>query len=60
MPEIPEIFITLDGYIDALFAPEDPVRDFNAMIAADPRLESIVLQQVGVKGHDGLALSRVE
>ena len=44
--------------------PEDPssgaARDFNAMIAADPRLESIVLQQVGVKGHDGLAISRVK
>jgi predicted O-methyltransferase YrrM len=44
--------------------PDDPsagaARDFNAMIAADPRLESIVLQQVGVKGHDGLAISRVK
>jgi len=44
--------------------PNDPsagaARDFNAMIAADPRLESIVLQQVGVKGHDGLAISRVK
>ena len=44
--------------------PRDPsagaARDFNAMIAADPRLESIVLQQVGVKGHDGLAISRVK
>ena len=25
MPQIPELFITLDGYIDGLFAPEDPV-----------------------------------
>ena len=44
--------------------PHDPsagaARDFNAMIAADPRLESIVLQQVGVKGHDGIAISRVK
>jgi predicted O-methyltransferase YrrM len=44
--------------------PSDPsagaAREFNAMIAADPRLESIVLQQVGVKGHDGLAISRVK
>ena len=44
--------------------PNDPsagaARDFNAMIAADPRLESIVLQQVGVKGHDGIAISRVK
>ena len=34
-------------------------RDFNAMIAADERLEAIVIQQVGVKGHDGLAIARV-
>jgi predicted O-methyltransferase YrrM len=44
--------------------PHDPsasaARDFNAMIAADPRLESIVLQQVGLKGHDGLAICRVK
>ena len=35
-------------------------RRFNAMIAADDRLEAIVLQQVGVKGHDGLAIARVK
>jgi caffeoyl-CoA O-methyltransferase len=35
-------------------------RAFNALIAADPRLEAIVLQQVGVKGHDGLAIARVK
>jgi predicted O-methyltransferase YrrM len=35
-------------------------RDFNAMIAADARLEAIVLQQVGIKGHDGLAIARVK
>jgi predicted O-methyltransferase YrrM len=35
-------------------------RDFNAMIAADTRLEAIVLQQVGTKGHDGLAIARVK
>lgn len=34
-------------------------RAFNALIAADPRLEAVVLQQVGVKGHDGLAVARV-
>jgi predicted O-methyltransferase YrrM len=34
-------------------------RDFNALLAADERLEAIVLQQVGVKGHDGLAVARV-
>ncbi len=35
-------------------------RVFNAAIAADDRLEAIVLQQVGVKGHDGLAIARVK
>ena len=43
--------------------PEDPsagaARAFNAMLAADERLESVVLQQVGVKGHDGIAVARV-
>ncbi len=43
--------------------PDDPsagaARAFNALIAADPRLEAIVIQQVGVKGHDGLAIARV-
>lgn len=32
---------------------------FNSKLAADARLEAIVLQQVGVKGHDGLAMGRV-
>jgi len=35
-------------------------RKFNAMIAADKRLEAVVLQQVGVKGHDGIAIARVK
>jgi predicted O-methyltransferase YrrM len=43
--------------------PDDPsagaARAFNAMIASDPRLEAVVLQQVGIKGHDGLAIARV-
>jgi len=34
-------------------------RAFNALIATDPRLEAVVLQQVGIKGHDGLAVARV-
>ena len=34
-------------------------RDFNAQLAADDRLEAVILQQVGVKGHDGLAIARV-
>lgn len=32
---------------------------FNARLAADPRLEAIAVQQVGPKGHDGLAIARV-
>jgi predicted O-methyltransferase YrrM len=35
-------------------------RAFNALIAADARLEAIILQQVGIKGHDGLAIARVK
>lgn len=35
-------------------------RAFNAMLAADERLEALVLQQVGMKGHDGLAIARVK
>jgi predicted O-methyltransferase YrrM len=34
-------------------------RAFNELIAHDERLEAVVLQQVGVKGHDGLAIARV-
>lgn len=34
--------------------------DFNAVIAADTRLEAVILQQVGIKGHDGLAIARVK
>lgn len=33
---------------------------FNAMIAADRRVEAVILQQVGIKGHDGLAIARVK
>ena len=32
---------------------------FNKQLAADRRLEAIVLQQVGMKGHDGIAVARV-
>jgi predicted O-methyltransferase YrrM len=43
--------------------PDDPsasaARTFNALVAADDRLESIILQQVGIKGHDGLTIARV-
>ena len=36
------------------------VRDFNARIAAEPRLTTIALQQVGAKSHDGFAMARVK
>lgn len=32
---------------------------FNAALAAEPRVEAIVIQQVGAKGHDGLAIAVV-
>jgi predicted O-methyltransferase YrrM len=35
-------------------------RAFNAALAADPRVEAVVLQQVGVKGHDGMAIAVVK
>lgn len=33
---------------------------FNQALASHPQLEAIVLQQVGIKGHDGLAIARVK
>lgn len=35
-------------------------RAFNEKLAADPRLDAVILQQVGVKGHDGLAYAIVK
>jgi predicted O-methyltransferase YrrM len=35
-------------------------RTFNTALAEHPRLEAVILQQVGVKGHDGLAIARVK
>lgn len=32
---------------------------FNQALAEHPKLEALILQQVGVKGHDGLAIARV-
>lgn len=32
---------------------------FNLKLADHPRLEAVILQQVGAKGHDGLAIARV-
>lgn len=34
-------------------------RRFNAALAADPRYTAAVVQQVGVKGHDGMAIAVV-
>jgi len=34
-------------------------RAFNAALAADPRVEASLLQVIGGKGHDGLAIARV-
>lgn len=35
------------------------IREFNAMIASEPRVDATILQVVGVKGHDGLAFATV-
>lgn len=36
------------------------IREFNAMLAAEPRVDATVIQVVGVKGHDGLAFAVVK
>jgi len=64
----PGSLLLADNVIRAgtILAPQDgdpsagAARDFNAMIAADARLEAIVIQQVGIKGHDGMAIARVK
>ncbi len=44
-------------------ADDDPnvvgVRQFNATLAAEPRIEATILQTVGAKGYDGLAIALV-
>ena len=35
-------------------------RAFNAALAADPRVDATIIQQVGEKGHDGLAVAVVK
>lgn len=35
------------------------VREFNALLAADPRVRGTILQTVGTKGHDGFAIAVV-
>ena len=39
--------------------PAQGARAFNTAIAAEPRVEAIVLQVVGAKDHDGLAIAVV-
>ncbi|MBV6634004.1 MAG: O-methyltransferase [Alphaproteobacteria bacterium] len=36
------------------------VRDFNALLAKDDRVEAVAMQQIGAKGHDGFALAVVK
>ena len=47
----------------AVVAGDDPsargVREFLALVAAEPRLEATALQTVGAKGHDGFLLALV-
>lgn len=35
-------------------------RAFNAALAADPRVEATIIQQIGEKGHDGIAIAMVK
>jgi predicted O-methyltransferase YrrM len=35
-------------------------RTFNSALAADPRVEATIIQQVGEKGHDGIAVALVK
>ncbi|SFK44592.1 O-methyltransferase [Methylocapsa palsarum] len=35
------------------------IRQFNTMLAAEPRVSATAIQTVGVKGHDGLAIALV-
>jgi caffeoyl-CoA O-methyltransferase len=36
------------------------VQRFNVALAAEPRVSSVVLQTVGTKGHDGMAVALVQ
>lgn len=40
-------------------ASDRAIREFNAMVAKDSRVDATVLQVVGTKGHDGLAFAVV-
>ena len=44
---------------DTADASNRAIREFNAMVAAEPRVDATVVQVVGIKGHDGLAFAVV-
>ena len=44
---------------DSTDASNRAIREFNAMVAAEPRVDATIVQVVGVKGHDGLAFAVV-
>lgn len=46
--------------LDAIDVAAEATAAFNFTLADDDRLEAVILQQVGVKGHDGLAIARVK
>ena len=51
-----------DGEVLDAKSDDDKVRGvqrFNAALAADPRVTSVILQTVGAKGHDGMAVTLV-
>ena len=61
-PIIPADNVIRNGAVLAL-RPDDPsataARVFYALLASDDRLEVVILQQVDVNGHDGMAIARV-
>jgi predicted O-methyltransferase YrrM len=46
--------------LDAIDEAAEATAAFNFTLADDDRLEAVILQQVGIKGHDGLAMARVK
>jgi predicted O-methyltransferase YrrM len=53
--------VRIGAVIDAASADANVqgVRRFNALLAAEPRVTSTVIQTVGVKGYDGFVMARV-
>jgi predicted O-methyltransferase YrrM len=51
--------IRAGAVLDPADATAQATAAFNFTLADDDRLEAVILQQVGVKGHDGLAIARV-